>query len=341
MIAHQYLFNFSASYSGGGFKRLYAYAKWFHQQGGARFIINARCSLLMNQFPNNHFIIVSPSRVERFFNDGAYLRSICNEFGVPAFYYSYGIPVYYKVGQINWFHLSNVLPLSAEKLHLSVFDLMKANVLGKKINDNFKHADIISAESDFSLNLIRSNDEIKKFLSVNGADDELAACNTLPSEQTENTAIVVGTYRYKAIHDSYHVFEMLRERNNGLKLVLIGDEKRIPQRLRVNENIRITGRLEQGAVVEYLRNAKYYISTTYIENSYNAASEGAFLAQESFISDIGPHREMIADMPCEEVSVPNVQRSLLHIKRVALSTRHLKTWDNVITEMLGRVHGGL
>ena len=59
MIINKFLFNFSASYSGGGFKRLQAFAKWFNQNGGAYFIIHPRCNDLKNEFQNNHFIIAN------------------------------------------------------------------------------------------------------------------------------------------------------------------------------------------------------------------------------------------------------------------------------------------
>ena len=79
MIENKFLFNFAASYCGGGFKRLYAYAEWFNQNGGAWFIINSRCDYLKQQFPNNHFIIVNPSRIQRLFNDCSYLNGIRKE----------------------------------------------------------------------------------------------------------------------------------------------------------------------------------------------------------------------------------------------------------------------
>lgn len=337
MIKNDYLFNFSASYSGGGFKRLHAYAEWFHQHGGARFIIHPSCSLLREQFPGNHFITVNPSRLHRLFNDGSYLHGICNQFGNPVFYYSYGVPIYNKVGKLNWFHLSNVLPICRNNIPLSGFDRLKASVLGKKINNNFQHAEIVSAESHFSLSLIHSKDVTTRVVSPNGADDELALYNAQTSKKVDNIAIVVGMYRYKAIQDSFYVFEMLREKSRGLKLILIGDEKQIPIQLRREKNIMATGCLERRNVIAYLQKAKYYISTTHIENSYNAASEGVFLAQESFISDIGPHREMIEGMPFEEISIPRVTRSMLHVKKWSLSTQHLKTWNDVITEMLTHV----
>ncbi|KTD24336.1 glycosyltransferase, GG-Bacteroidales peptide system [Legionella lansingensis] len=337
MTSNRFLFNFAASYSGGGFKRLYAYAKWFNHNGGAGFIIHPQCSSLINEFPNNRFTVVGQSRFQRLLNDCDYLDEIRKTIGVPDVYYSYGIPVYTKFGRINWFHLSNVLPLGPWSVPLSLFDKVKLSYLGKRIKSNLENVDIISAESDFSLSLIHSKYAKKFFLSVNGSDDEILFQKSQHTQKQDNIAVVVGTYRYKAIEDSYRVFERLRENNPKLKLVVIGDEKKVPKHLHINQNITMTGRLQRDDVISYLRNSQYYISTTRIENSYNAASEGIFFANESFISDIGPHRELLVGMPFERISIPNMDRQVLHVKRQDISTLHLKNWDTVITEMIKRV----
>jgi hypothetical protein len=98
----------------------------------------------------------------------------------------------------------------------------------------------------------------------------------------------------------------------------------------------VAGNVSRASLIDTLRRAKYYVSTTYVENSYNAASEGIFCAAESYISDIGPHRELLQDMPFERVRVPGLSRDLLHVKRDSLSTDNLMTWDAVIGEMIAR-----
>ncbi|MDP1604342.1 MAG: hypothetical protein Q8M03_13885 [Legionella sp.] len=337
MIQKKFLFNFAASYSGGGFKRLDAYAKWFNENGGATFIIHPNCHYLQNQYPNNRFILAHQSKLQRLFNDCGYLENIRKETGVPDVYYSYGIPVYHKFGRINWFHLSNVLPLDAWHVPLSLFDRMKLDFLGRRIKRYFKNVDIISAESNFSLNLIDAEHASKFCLSVNGSDDELFFLKSDARTKKDNIAIVLGTYRYKALQDSWHVFDMLRVKNPLLKLKIIGDETRIPANLREDKSIIITGALPRNKVIEELQKSTYYISTTHIENSYNAASEGIFFAEESYISAIGPHQELLSGMPFEKIAVPNMKRSVLRVKRENISPEHLKTWNNVITEMIEHV----
>ncbi|MCL9683548.1 glycosyltransferase [Legionella maioricensis] len=334
MINNKFLFNFAVSYSGGGFKRLYAYAKWFNQNGGAWFIIHPMCKSLITEFPNNHFFVVSQSKLQRLFRDCDYLKELEAEIGVPNVYYSYGIPIYYKLGRLNWFHLSNVLPLGSQGIPLPLFDKLKLSYLGRRIENNFKNADIVSAESSYSLSLIKSKHPLRFFVSVNGSDDEILFYNDAKQEKKEKIAVVLGTYRYKALADSYAVFEMLHAKDNQLKLMIIGDDKKVPKSLRMNPNIILKGSLPRDKVVDYLRQAEFYISTTYIENSYNAASEGIFFAKESYISDIAPHRELVAGLHFEEVSIPNLNRPLLRLKREEISPVNLKTWDNVITEMV-------
>src|SRR3982074_1710058 len=101
-MLYKFVFNFSASYSGGGYKRLYHYAKWFNENGGAWFVINPRCAALKTELPNNGYFIASQSRAQRVFSDCAYLCAIEKEIGKPEFYYSYGVPLYYRFGDVNW-----------------------------------------------------------------------------------------------------------------------------------------------------------------------------------------------------------------------------------------------
>lgn len=334
--ANNYLFNFSVSYSGGGYKRLVEYAKWFDVNGGAWFVIHPRCTNLPAQFLHNTFRFAAQSRLQRLHNDCGYLEAIRQEMGQPDLYYAYGIPMYFRFGRINWFHLSNVLPLGAAQVPLSLFDRLKLAFLGRRIRGGLANADVISAESEYSLSLI-DRPRQALFLSVNGSDDELACMQEGGGTPKESIATVVGTYSYKAIEDSFRVFEMLKREDSRLRLIIVGNPEGIPRQLRGRSDVVVRGLLKRPEVIDCLRRSKFYISTTRIENSYNAASEGIFIATESYISDIGPHRELLKGMPVEEVTVPNVQRPLLRVQRAALSSANLKTWDTVVSEMIARV----
>ncbi len=335
---NKFLFNFAVSHSGGGFKRLFAYAKWFNENGGAMFIIHPRCERLLLEFPNNRFFIVNQPRYQRIYRDCTYLSRIDREVGRPDLYYSYGIPVNVRFGKLNWFHLSNLLPLDWRGIPLSLLDKLKFFSLGLRIRSCVKNADIISAESRYSLSRINVRPQEKLFLSVNGSDDELASLKDDKPLEKDNIAVILGTYKYKALEESYAVFDMLKKNNSGLKLMIIGDQKFIPKKLLFDTSVIVKGVLERRDVVACLRRARYYISTTYIENSYNAASEGVFFADESYISDIGPHRELMSNMHFERISVPNVGRPLLYIRKTDLSGRNLRAWSEVVGEMIDHIH---
>ena len=340
-VRNKFLFNFAASYLGGGFKRLYEYAKWFDRNGGAWFVIHPHRASLVQEFPNVRFFVVDQPRAQRVFNDCAYLAGIEREIGRPDFYYSYGIPIYAPVGRLNWFHLSNVLPLGARGISLPLATRLTSAFLGWRIMSHLHHADVISAESQASLDLLDPRYADRLFLSVNGSDDELAYLEELRQGRAATVpdaiATLLGTFSYKRIQDSWQVFDLLRRTHPGLKLVIIGNADAVPAAVRQDPDVVLTGVLARRELVDWLRRTSYYISTTQIENSYNAAAEGIVFATESYISDIGPHRELIAGVPHERISVPHVARPLIHVRRRDLSDIQLQSWDAVITGMVAHM----
>ena len=198
---------------------------------------------------------------------------------------------------------------------LSLFDrYIRLRVLRWKINNNYKNADIISAESYSSLGLIKNQDDEKLFLSVNGSDDEISYLRNKFKMEKDNIAVVVGTQKYKVLLDSYHIFETLKKHNKLLKLFLIGSKGSIPVQLMNCKDVVTTGVLQQSDVIEFLKKTKYYISTTLVENSFNAASEGMIFADEAYISDIAPHRELLESESFERVSMSHLSNPVLRVK---------------------------
>lgn len=336
-----YVFNFAVSYSGGGQKRLHEYAKWFDGKGGALFIVHPNCEYLTSEFPNNQYFIAHQTRWQRIFRDCAYLEKIKLEFGEPDLYYSYGIPIYARFGKVNWFHLSNVLPLALRNVPIKLFDWLKLAYLGSLFKKNFSNADIISAESKYSLGVIGREHQDKLFLSVNGGDDELAHIVSNTSKAKANFATVVGTYKYKAVEHALFVFDMLKQANPQLKLRVIGSHETLPAALGRREDVLVTGLLKRSEVINCLGDSKYYISMTHIENSYNAASEGIFLVDESYISDIGPHQELLDGINFRRMELTSIGRTVLHVTRDEISGRNLKSWNDVVSEMILRFKEGL
>src|SRR6202043_2543090 len=145
-------------------------------------------------------------------------------------YYAYGIPLDRRVGRINWFHLQNALTVGVHGgVPLSMFYRLKFRLLGHRSQRGFAYADIVSAESQYSLGLFELPPTARKFLSANGNDDEIGHLSDgRPAPSPDNVATAVGTFSYKAPREAFTVFQTLRQSNPGLKLVVIGDEKWLP-----------------------------------------------------------------------------------------------------------------
>ena len=136
---NNYIFNFSASHSGGGLKRMIEYVNAMNKAGGAVFILHEKCRDQVANSRNNVYFFVNATLFSRIVNDCWYLRDVISKYGVPDFYYSYGIPVYKRIGKVNWFHLSNVLPLAVKNIPMSIVDHVKARYLGRQIQNNYKN----------------------------------------------------------------------------------------------------------------------------------------------------------------------------------------------------------
>jgi len=80
-----------------------------------------------------------------------------------------------------------------------------------------------------------------------------------------------------------------------------------------------------------LSSAKFYINTSKIENSWNAASEGVLLADESFISTILPHVELFKILVGVQYE-PN--KGIVHIKKEDVSPTELPVWSLIIQDMI-------
>tara|TARA_X000000950_G_scaffold288532_1_gene405792 strand:+ start:11181 stop:12209 length:1029 start_codon:yes stop_codon:yes gene_type:complete len=339
MNKFNFLFNFAVTTTGGGLKRLYAYSEWFNGNGGALFIIHPKCNFLKKKFPNNKYFIVFQSHFERVFNDCKYLIKIKKEINKPDLYYSYGIPIYYNFGKINWLHISNILPFKSARMGLTFFDkFIRLALLGWKMRKNFKNSDIISAESKNSLNIIKCRDIKKLFLSLNGSDDELNYLQNKFTVDKDNIAVIIGTQKYKALFDAYKIYKILKKNNNFLKLIIVGDKNTIPKYFNNNNNVILKGIINQNEVIELLKKTKYYISTTKIENSFNSAAEGIIFADESYISDIGPHRELLENEKYDVLTIPDLSNKVLKVQREDVKGKNLKFWSDIIIELVEKAN---
>lgn len=329
------VFNFSASYIGGGRKRLEAFAKWFDGHGGATFLIHPACEALRDRFPRNRYVTVRLSRFQRLRGDFGYLREAVGDQQGPALYYSYGIPIPRPIGRINWLHVNNVLPLTNERIPLTLLDRLKRIHLGPRLRASARRSEVVSAESENSVRLLGPGLTDRAVVSVNGSDDEIAACNAPPTAgASERSVVAVGTWRYKALDDALAVFEWLRASDPALRMHVYGPSEFVPDSLRNHDHVSVCGTVDRAEVVNALRAARFYVSTTKLENSYCAASEGMFLAEESIVSDLPPHRELLVGEEFESMAIPGVATPLLRVRRERLKGANLRSWDTVVREML-------
>lgn len=330
-----YLFNFSSSYSGGGLKRLMAYMNWFHQRGGAHFIVNKRLDGELKCFDANTFHYVDICAFDKFINKQTYVEKIIASIGRCEFYYSYNVPMKDFRANVSWFHLSNVLPLCGTR-GLSIpsrrrIELWWLGIITKK---GLRYCNIASAESEFSTKLLGVDGVRKRTISANGADNELEIVARRNNQNTEQIAVVVGTYFHKNIEDSYTVYRHLKRCNPRLKFVIIGDQNTIPDNVKQDPSVNLKGIIEHNEALQILSRARFYISTSLIENSWNAASEGAVLAQESIISKIPPHLELLEGAEFTELDEIETRSTMLGIKRDQIDLDKLKTWDEIISNMV-------
>lgn len=329
-----YLFNFSSSYMGGGLKRIMAYLQWFNERGGACFALNHHLKGIEKKFPANHYCFLQQSPLAKVLNYSSQFNQFVSEIGEIDLYYSYGIPLAGKLGKVNWLHIANVLPFVNARKYVSLKRSLELKLLGFLIKHSLKYADIVSAESGASLKLLNTANK-KLVISVNGSDEEISLYDQLKDRnQVENIAVAVGTCQYKSMDDVYRIYTHLRETNSDLSLVIAGIKEDVPDYIKNDKQVILKGVLSQPQVCDLLKVAKYYLTATLIENSYNAASEGIFLTREAFVSDIGPHRELLQNTHYEVFDHLKTKINSLYVKHKDLKINNLKSWDQVIREMI-------
>jgi hypothetical protein len=310
MLKTKWLMNFSSSYIGGGSKRLIETAKCFDKSNGGHFIIHQKSYNLVKEYShNNVFYVVNPNRIRRLFNDGHYLKNILNITGTPEIYFSYGIPVFYKIGKINWFHISNALSLTTNKIDITPIQRLKMILLKHRILNSLDNVRIISGESEFSLNLLKSVSKNKfesTFFNVlpNGFNPCENKNIVRKVKEEEHYAITIGTLKYKKLSVAFNLFRFLQKKDAKLKkFYIIGNKHDLPNEIKYNENVVVDVGSNREDLIHLLSNAEYYISASQIENSSIAALEGLIFSKYVVLSDIPPHREMLKDIDFEELYI--------------------------------------
>lgn len=310
-----WLFNFSASPAGGGLVRLRETAKWFDGHGGATFLVHAKALEAVSRYSNcNRHIGIQPDKLRRLFADGNYLPGVIRQIGVPDVYFSYGIPLFYSVARINWLHVSNALTLTRDRYGMPFRRHFEHQLLGKRLVRSLKHAHIASAESEFALGLLRmakgNTGSVNKYVVIdNGCADDLfdrQECGV--QVEPSSYAVTIGTAPYKRLEQALAVFGALQRSHPSLdRFKVVGDRSQIPRKVLRDGRVDALGSgIESQELYSMLERAKYYISTSGIENSSVAATEAMLLCENVVLSNIPSHREAVRDTEQVELCVSGV-----------------------------------
>ncbi len=340
---HNWLFNFSSSTVGGGLIRILETIKWFDSNNGSCFILSYTIKDLVSKYDkNNKYFFISENKIKRLFSDGYYVDKIIGEIGKPDIYFSYGIPVFKDVGRINWFHISNALTIKTDKISLPFKTRVQMLVLKRRIIKSMKYTDIITGESEFSINLLKKEISEKDFechydILPNGYDiNSIKNIVNKKNQTLTKYAITIGTYKYKKIEIALELFHHIKEVNNLNKFIIIGSKRNIPKSVINDKFVEIKSSPSRDEILALLYNAEYYISASQIENSSNAVLEALLLSKNIILSNIPSHNEMLRNFKTKKIIINNITFNSLenidHNKVEAIS------WDQVCKKMLGIVN---
>ncbi len=332
---HNYLFNFSSSFTGGGLIILESYLELFQNRGGAYFIVNEKLREKLDaRFSKNTIFFVKIIKVKRFFDDQYYLNPILKILPRVKLYFSYGIPIYSKIGETNWLHISNLIPVNPSLSYLSYFSMAQMYLLGHRFKRNFKNVDVLSADSQDGVN------QSLEFLGTHSCQTKVlkngieSGFVKKKSTTKEPFAITVGTQKYKDLDKLYKLYLKLKISGVVKGLKIIGDTESIPSYLRNDKSVIIMGRLPHDEVIDELAQSQVYLSTSRIENSSIASLEGLYLCGSTYLSTIGSHKELIIDtgLNYETVHFEDLGRLYKVDQQVSESYIESISWENINNE---------
>lgn len=310
--SNKWLFNFSSSWNSGGLKRVLETVKWFDVNVGAYFILNENIKDQVKVYnEKNKYFFISQNKLKRLAFDGYYLNEIIQEIGKPDIYFSYGIPIFNDIANINWYHLSNALTLKTKNISLPLLKRIQMLILRNRVIKSMKYADICTAESEFSIQLLKRRLErknIKCYCDVlpNGYDTKLI--NDIKKYEKKSSykyAITIGTYNYKKIKTVLELFLVIKNKYKLQKLYIVGSINQIPRSIKNHKQVEIFDNIPTKKLYLLLYNAEYYLSASQIENSSIAVIEALILTKNLILSKIPSHSEMLRNFNTKKLFINN------------------------------------
>lgn len=323
-----YAFDFSASYSGGGLKRLIAFSKYANDMGGGVFFIHPFAKKHIIRYKNNCYISYPGSAFFRLLPFSLYKSRLLKSLPNLQLYYSYNVPLFQPGNFQRVFHVSNVLPLTWRRFGVPLFRFLQLQYLGLLMRLAMYGSDKICVESNASIEFIPKGFVKKVFVSYNGVDDELAflVCNDEPSSSARY-GVTVGVQPYKNVKRSIQLFHSIKKQFALEKLLVVGGHGL--ENHDQHKDVEFLGELDRAQVLETLSKSSVYISSTSIENSYNAAAEGVLLSEVSFVSNLSVHREL-CEMLCVSPGISEFQQNTyLVIQRSEVDSTKIPTWKEI------------
>ena len=290
--------------------------------------------MVLNFDKKNIFFFIKENKLMRVINDGYYISKIIDQIGQPEVYFSYGIPVFYKIGKINWFHISNSLSLKTRDIILPFFKRVQMLVLKKRIIRSMKITDISTGESEFSINLLKDENK-KNILSCfyrvlpNGFDISILD-NIINKNRQEHDkyAITIGTFTYKRIDLAVRLFHQIRKKNNLKKFIVIGEINGLSKSILNDNLVEFRSNISREELFYLLYNSEFYISASQIENSSIAALEALLLSKNIILSNIPSHNEMLRNLKTKNIILQNSNHKFKLLKKINLKF-NVASWSDV------------
>ena len=335
MKRYDIVFDFSSSPSGGALLRIEAYASFFSDSAlETLFFVHREIAQRIQKFKGINVVPVdNKSNLAKALGIGKYLNVLEEK---PYWFYSYGIPLSRPVGENNWFHISNILPLYLDKVSTSFSLYLKMYLYKLHLKFRSSNCDIVSAESNFSLDLYSKHicSFTHQVLLKNGVSDRVIdddICNKL----SYNYAVAVGTYNYKRLDITYKVFRSIKDEYKLKNIIIVGNVDNVPENIKCQEDVELISYLNDKEYFLTLARADIFISTSIVENSSNAVLEGLILSKKIIISDIPSHREILTFANGSNRNI--VGYDMLVFDKKSISLNKFQSWHLIINKMLSEM----
>jgi glycosyltransferase involved in cell wall biosynthesis len=325
---YEIIFDFSASPVGGGLRRLLAYVDHFAASA-------ERVLFLVHPHTEEYvagktikYEVVRRNPLARLWFDP---RFVSRYGGRARWFFSYGIPIYGKVGDHNWLHVSNSLPFGLLGLTLDIRAFTGNFLLRERFVAYADNCSVVSGESEFTLDIYRKTTGWRREL--------VLLRNGIKAFELDNgsprlpQAITVGTSRYKRLDRTCAVLERMQATRRLDKLLIVGNPESIPLSVRRKPYVECLGILSRQQVLQHMRCSQVFISTSEIENSSNAVLEALVLGRTVVVSDIPSHRELIGNGAGQPHVIDGLRYLQVDASACALDLSQY-SWNKTISHML-------